>query len=272
MATSEKLRFSYIFGSPAEFDSIHEFGKALKRLAELGFDGAEFEIRHPLGFEIDQLQQLASDAQIEICSLLSGWSYFHEGLSLSSQSRNIRKLAVARLAGYVETAARFQAILVVGQMQGFLKDEPDEVIANERIAQELKEVCLTAEKHGVAVVMEPVNHLQVGFNHTVDDVVAMIRRVDSPALKPMVDTIHMNIEEQSITEPIYRLGKNLGHVHLCETNGRMFGTGNLDFQSVLQALTAVEYDGFISVKVYRGVKWEEGAKGSMEYLRSLGVA
>lgn len=272
MAKSDKFRFSYIFGSPAQFDTIYEFGAALRRLVELGFKGAEFELRHPLGFEIETLQQLASDTQIEICSLLSGWSYFHEGLCLSSQSLKIREHAVARLVGYVEIAARFQAILVVGQMQGFLKDEPDEAIANERIAQGLKEVCLAAENRGVAVVLEPVNHLQVGFNHTVDDVVGMVRRVDSPALKPMVDTVHMNIEEQSITEPIYRLGKNLGHVHLCETNGRMFGTGNLDFQSVLHTLTAVNYRGFISVKVYRGVTWEEGARGSMEYLRSLGIA
>ena len=60
----------------------------------------------------------------------------------------------------------------------------------------------------------------------------------------MLDTIHMNIEERSLTEPIYRCGESLGHVHLCESNGGVFGRGHIDFKSVLQALKSVGYQGF----------------------------
>ena len=35
---------------------------------------------------------------------------------------------------------------------------------------------------GTPIVIEPVNHLQVGFNHSADRVVQIIERVGSPAL------------------------------------------------------------------------------------------
>jgi D-psicose/D-tagatose/L-ribulose 3-epimerase len=123
----------------------------------------------------------------------------------------------------------------------------------------------------VTVVFEPVNHLQVGFNHTVAEVMNMVQRVNSPALRPMVDTIHMNIEERSVTEPIHRVGKNLAHVHLCETNGAMLGTGHLDVPAVVSALTEIRYQGYVSVKIYRAVSWEQGAQGAMVYLKDIGV-
>lgn len=57
----------------------------------------------------------------------------------------------------------------------------------------------------------------------------------------MVDTIHMNIEETSLTEPIHACGESLRHVHLCESNGGRLGSGNVAFRSVLAALRAIQY-------------------------------
>ncbi len=83
----------------------------------------------------------------------------------------------------------------------------------------------------------------------------------------MVDTIHMNIEETSLVEPIRECGDRLRHVHLCESNGSLFGTGNVDFGSVLKSLDEIGYRRFASVKVYRGAALEEAAPASIEYLR-----
>ena len=63
-------------------------------------------------------------------------------------------------------AARLRSLVVVGLLQGFRSDEPDPAVANERIAEALSRVARVAESRGVRIVVEPVNHLQVGFNHT----------------------------------------------------------------------------------------------------------
>ncbi len=86
----------------------------------------------------------------------------------------------------------------------------------------------------------------------------------------MVDTIHMNIEDSSLTQPIRDCGADLRHVHLCESNGGLFGSGNIDFGPVLKALGEIGYGRFASVKVYRNATHREAARTSIEYLRRLG--
>ncbi|MBI4587110.1 MAG: sugar phosphate isomerase/epimerase [Planctomycetes bacterium] len=264
-------QFSYILDAPGSFGAMTEFERALRRLEELGYTGIEFSLSSPPGFDMDELQRALAATSLKLVSFLTGWSYFNEGLCLCARDPAVRERAVARLRGHVETAERFGAILVIGQMQGFLQDEPDPEVANGRIADCLRQVGHHAEAHGVTLVLEPVNHLQVGFNHTVAQVLQMIQAVESLALRPMVDTLHMNIEERSLADPIRRVGTDLAHVHLCETNGSLFGTGHLDVVEVFRALQEIGYDRFISVKIYRGATWEEGAASTMAYLRTLGV-
>src|SRR5262249_941008 len=153
-------------------------------------------------------------------------------LCLSSPDVTVRRQTVERLIRYVEVASRFQAVLVVGLLQGLRRDEPNSKLANERITDGLKRVSEAAEARGVDLVLEPVNHLQVGFNNTVAEVQSLIAAIGSPALRPMVDTIHLNIEERSLIQPILDCGTSLRHVHLCESNGGAFGTGHIDFPAV----------------------------------------
>jgi sugar phosphate isomerase/epimerase len=266
------MKLSYILvDPPTTFGPIEQFGRVLRQLHEIGYQGVELSLPMPLGFDVSALKEIATDAEIEICSLLTGWSYFNDGLCLCSPDEAVRNRAVQRLLDYVRVAGVLGSILVVGQMQGFRSDEPNPEVANDRIAACLRTVSQAAVMYGVRVVLEPVNHLQVGFNNTVADVVAMVRRVGSPALKPMVDTLHMNIEERSIAEPIALAGADLAHVHLCETNGALFGTGHLNVPSVLQALASVNYQRFLSVKIYRGATWEEGATDALGFLSRTGA-
>jgi D-psicose/D-tagatose/L-ribulose 3-epimerase len=163
--------------------------------------------------------------------------------------------------------AKLGAVLVVGLMQGLRSDEPDDAEANRRIAACLRPVADAAATQGTVVVLEPVNHLQVGFNHTAAEAVAMIERVGSPGLSYMLDTIHLNIEERSVLATIRAHGRRIRHFHLCETNGGPFGTGSLDFEGVFRTLKEVDYGHFASVKIYRKVEWEEAARTAISFLR-----
>jgi sugar phosphate isomerase/epimerase len=81
----------------------------------------------------------------------------------------------------------------------------------------------------------------------------------------------MNIEERSILQTIRDHGPNIRHFHLCETNGGPFGSGNLDFPSVLAALRESGYNHFVSVKIYRKATWQEAARSASEFLKQCGV-
>ena len=134
-------------------------------------------------------------------SFLTGEAY-QDGLCLSSPDASVRDRTVRRLTGYLDVAREFGALLVVGLLQGERRDEPDPVVANRRIVDGLRIVAESARAKGVVVVIEPVNHLQVGFNNSVAEVLALIDSIGVPSVRPMVDTIHLNIEEDSLTKPI----------------------------------------------------------------------
>src|SRR5262249_41944637 len=111
--------------------------------------------------------------------------------------------------------------------------------------------------------------LQVGFHHTAAEAAALVERVGSPALSYMLDTIHLHIEERSVGDTILKHGARIRHFHLCESNGAAFGTGAINFPQVIGALRKRGYDGFLSVKIYRQLGWEEAARTAAEKILPL---
>ncbi|MBT4101555.1 MAG: sugar phosphate isomerase/epimerase [Gemmatimonadetes bacterium] len=247
-------------------DPNHVFGL----LQEYGYEGVELNLTPQLVDRLDLVERTVRGCGLSLPSFLTGAAYSPD-CCLSSADVDARKHAVDRLVGHLDIAERFGAILVVGLLQGLHTDEPDATQANRRIVDCLRQVGDAAEKRGVDIVIEPINHLQVGFNNSVAEVRSLIEAIGSPALRPMVDTIHMNIEETSLTQPILDCGSELRHVHLCESNGGVLGKGHLDFTAVTSTLGQIGYEGFASVKVYRKASLEEAAQASMAYLQSLAV-
>jgi len=250
------------------FGSLEEVQSVLHHIRILGYSGVELNLTPDVGFEIDALAHFAASIQLPIVSFLTGANYFSEGLCLSSPDAGVRDRAVHRLQECAAVASKFGALLVVGQMQGFLSDEPDQSKGEARIESCLKRVVETTEQHGTTIAFEPVNHLQAGFHNTLEAVMALESRIDSPRFKPMLDTFHMNIEEVSLTEAIHRAGSHLAHFHICESNGSILGSGHLNLAAVFTALDRIEYRGFASVKVYRHA-WKLGAESSIKYLHDL---
>jgi len=242
--------------------------RTFQYIRSCGYSGVELNLSPELLNHLDEIEAAADRNALRIPSLLTGTAY-QEGFCLSVPDQGIRDRTVIRLSEYLETAQRFQAIMVVGLLQGLRSDEADPEVAQQRIISCLRQVTKAAERKGVDLVIEPVNHLQVGFNHSVEEVCDLVEAVGSPVLYPMVDTIHMNIEEQSIVQPILDCGPRLRHVHLCENHGGIPGTGNIEFTQVFDALEQIAYSDFASVKVYRKAELRKAIVESMEYFSGL---
>lgn len=268
IAENHMHRLSYIVMDRLAALREDDLRPILSTLADSGYQGVEFNLTHPTAIPPLSLLHLTQEYHLTVPSFLTGEAYF-DGYCLSSPRAEVRRQTVDRLISYLDIAQLFQSILVVGLLQGTRRDEADPLAANTRIADALFTVAMEAEKRNIDVVIEPVNHLQVGFHNSVAEVRDLIHRIGSPRIRPMVDTIHMNIEEASLTQPILDCGTTLRHVHLCESNGAQFGTGHIDFKSVLQALSTIGYDHWASVKVYRQLDLPTAARTSIQHLQSL---
>ena len=118
------------------------------------------------------------------------------------------------------------------------------------VVRNLKEACAVAEDHGCCIAMEPLNRFETDFLNTVEQGLEMIAGVDSPALKLLLDTFHMNIEEKDIPAAIRRAGRHVAHLHACGSDRGTPGNDHLDWPGIAAALRTIRYDGDVVIESF----------------------
>ncbi len=71
---------------------------------------------------------------------------------------------------------------------------------------------------GAVLCVEPLNRFETSFINLASQAIEVVDRVDHPACQIMLDTFHMNIEEQSIGDAIRRRVNVCAHLHTCEND------------------------------------------------------
>jgi sugar phosphate isomerase/epimerase len=237
-------RLAFDSPAPYAYASLEEFEAALTTLARLGFDGVEIGVADPARLDLSRLRASLTTAGLALAGVLTGASYFEEGLCLITPDDAVRARAVARLKAHIDWTAPFSATVVLGQMQGMRNDEPDRRYANERLVAAMREVAAHAEARGGHVVLEAVNRHEVAHNYTAAEVLAVVEAVNSPAFDAMLDTYHINIEECSLDEPVRLAGRRLGYLHVVENHRGRIGTGHLDLARILRTTLEIGYTGY----------------------------
>ena len=114
----------------------------------------------------------------------------------------------------------------------------------------IKAICDYAESQGKVVCMEPLNRFETDFLNTVDQGLQMISEVKSPALKLLLDTFHMNIEEKKPADAIRRAGKHVGHIHASASDRGTPGNDHVDWSGVAEALQDIHYSGAVVIESF----------------------
>lgn len=160
----------------------------------------------------------------------------------------------------------------------------------ERSIKNMRILARTAEDCDVTLGMEVLNRYEGYMINTCAECKAYIDAVGSSHVKIMLDTFHMNIEEDNIAAAIRSAGDDLCHLHLGEQNRRVPGKGALPWQEIGQALRDINYQGvavmepFVlaggtigsEVKVWRDLvpdateeMLDRDAKGALEFVRHV---
>jgi D-psicose/D-tagatose/L-ribulose 3-epimerase len=79
----------------------------------------------------------------------------------------------------------------------------------------------------------------------------LVARVASPAVQLMLDTFHMNMEEDDIAGAIRDAGAAMIHFQANENHRGFIGSGHVDWRAVAHALKAVGYTGPITLEPFR---------------------
>lgn len=160
----------------------------------------------------------------------------------------------------------------------------------ERSVKNVRTVSKIAEACGVDYCLEVLNRFEGYLLNTSAEAVRFVEEVGTPAVKVMLDTFHMNIEEDSMPDAILTAGDKLGHFHVGENNRRVPGKGNIPWAEIGKALRRINYQGSVvmepfvlssgqvgsDIKVWRELmtdtsvkKLDEDAKNSVNFLRHV---
>jgi sugar phosphate isomerase/epimerase len=257
---------------PAQFQAATFKGDLetnLARIAALGYDGVELAIRDPRLVDPEQLEKSILKHKLIVPAIGTGQAWGEEGLSFTDPDPVIRRSAIDRILSHLPLAARFRAIVIIGLVRGMVKPGVSPSQAMNWMADALRECCATADPLGVRLALEPINHTETTLINNVSEGMALIDEVGMENFGLLLDTYHMNIEETDIISSIQTCGQRIFHFHVADSNRMYPGAGDLDFKTILSALEATKYQGWVSGEFLPEPDAESAARASIKHLRPL---
>ena len=114
----------------------------------------------------------------------------------------------------------------------------------------VREIADYAKPLGIKLTLEIVNRFEQFMLNTAAEAKAYVDKVDRDNVYIMLDSFHMNIEEDSFKEAILTAGDKLGHFHIGEANRKCPGSGRLPWQEMADALHEIGYDGTVVMEPF----------------------
>jgi len=135
----------------------------------------------------------------------------------------------------------------------------------------LREAAPIAATAGVQLGVEPLNRFETDILNTTRQGVALMKLVDHDAVGLVLDTFHMNMEDDDIPGAIRAAGRQLIHFQANENHRGHLGSGHIDWTAVVRALGDVDYRGWITLEPFRRTDERIGVRslsGSRQHAKS----
>jgi len=138
------------------------------------------------------------------------------------------------------------------------------------LVRPLRELAEYASDYGIDLVIEPLNRYSTPICTNSEDAKYIVNQVNHENMGIMLDTFHMNIEEDSIYETIVVTSSLLRHVHVSDNNRKMPGLAHIDFEEVVRALKKIKYSNFITYEpTIQNTDYENDLKRGLNHFTSL---
>ncbi|MFK7847612.1 MAG: sugar phosphate isomerase/epimerase family protein [Rhodothermales bacterium] len=229
-----------------------------KQIKAMGFDFIELLVPEPEdGIDLSEAKFALTEAGLDVVLA----ARVNAERSISSEDPAARQGGLDYLKSCIDSAAAIGATIIGGPLYGepmvFASRPPlprsdDEMKARaDRMISGLAEVAPLARAAGQAFAVEPLNRFETDMLNTTQQGIAVVDAVDDAGLGLMLDTFHMNMEDQSIPDAIRLAGSRAVHFQANENHRGFPGTGNMDWPAIMRALHQVGYAGPVSLEPFR---------------------
>jgi D-psicose/D-tagatose/L-ribulose 3-epimerase len=245
-------------------------------VAETGYDGIELA---PFTFapsveelgpeERRRIGEVARAAGLEVVGL--HWLLVSPpGLHINAPGPELRQRTTEYLRALVHFCADVSGrVMTFGSpKQRWVAEETPRDQAWEWTAEAFRAVMPDAAERGVTLCMEALPGPESNFVMTQAESAAMVRSVDHPNFRLMLDVKSMCAEGRPLPEIIREFCPLAEHFHANDANRRGPGFGDTDFRPIAAALRECGYRHWLSVEVFDySPDPETIARGSLRALR-----
>ena len=246
-------------------DNIRE---NLKTIRELGYDGIDLFSHKLADSEVDVLSDTLKIVDLKVAIFAPIW-LTENGSFLSERDKDLRGSAIARYKTQIDVASKLGANMPLGYSRGNRHEDETGAMYQERLADSLKEVTEYADGKGVKLFLEPINRYEMNTFNRVEQAMEFITKYKFSSMQLLLDMFHMNIEEKSIEQAIKLAGPIAGHIHIPDSNRLAPGEGHLDYKSIFNALSEINYNGFLIIEAFPVPSAYECAKNGIQFLKKF---
>lgn len=243
--------------------------RVVDKAAEFGYDGVELVAKRPHASPLDltpddrrRLRDRIAARNLELCCLAGYFDFSDDGAHgdlAHLQKELLWMRETLRLASDLGAP-------IVRTYSGHLYPTVPYQQQWERCVQGLRESAQMAGDFGVVLALQ--NHSEVTFHHR--DVIEMIREVDSPHLRAVIEATPLHMSGEAIEQAVMECGELIVHTHLsdrCERptlqwapnnagyynvtrwRATLLGEGEIDYRTFVRALRSTGYKGFLSYEI-----------------------
>ncbi len=271
------MKFSIVSGlnevNSSEKQIVNKYSQLCELLSPLGFKGIELAILKPEKIPAKEIKDISDSYEMEIPALGTGSTFLRFRYSFGDLDSNIRVKAIERIKKYIEFSTISNSKVIIGLIRGRFTYKNNPETEKRNIIDSLKKCCRLAEDSNVELIFEPINRFEIDSYNTIKDTLEMIEEIGSENLKLMVDSFHTHLEEDPITiwDYLDSIAKKVSHLHLSDDTRRAPGTGHFNFRRFLNVFEKDNYKGFASVETIMKPSFEDVAKQTITYMKSINI-
>ncbi len=230
-----------------------DFEPYIEKVKKLGFDILEVAalgLIHLTDEKLLSLNKLAKAANIQLTAGIG----IPKEFDVSSEDPEVRSRGISFMKQVLDQCHKAGIDRIGGTIYSYWPADYSKAINKSEIRKNsinsLKELAEYAKPLNITLLVETLNRFEQFLLNDTQEAINYINEVGKPNVKVMLDTFHMNIEEDSIPNAILLAGSQLGHLHIGEGNRKVPGKGSLDWEAIGQALRDINYSDYVVMEPF----------------------
>ncbi|MGK7956932.1 MAG: sugar phosphate isomerase/epimerase family protein [Crocosphaera sp.] len=209
--------------------------KSAQIIADMGFDGMEVyvDIENVPAAEV---KKVLEDHNLEVFSLTPS------NVDLANNDQQIRETAIDYYQKLIDYGAELGNPIIT--CHEHIQNQSVEYLGSVNwLIDSCQKLSIYAQKANIKLGFEPLNRYLCRFILNSIDVINLLSQIDSKNMTIILDTFHMNLEEDDLNKAIIRCQDRLSIYQVADSNRKGIGLGHIDFTNQFKTLDQIHYQG-----------------------------